>query len=119
MELDSLEDWLQREQMERRMGDSLLKWLGFNKLPLLRIKHKVWRKQLTCTTRQLKLWADKAKQRTDLEMLDGTDVVRVAEAVAVRRAGATEVGAAAEVEADAGTEAEADVDTEVEVMSWC
>ena len=25
MELGSLEDWLQREQMERRMGDSLLK----------------------------------------------------------------------------------------------
>ena len=29
--MDSLEDWLQREQMERRISDSLLKWLGFDK----------------------------------------------------------------------------------------
>ena len=32
MELGGLEDWLQREQMERRMGDSLLKWLGHDKV---------------------------------------------------------------------------------------
>ena len=29
LELGSLEDWLQTEQMERKMGDSLLKWLGW------------------------------------------------------------------------------------------
>ena len=31
MELGGLEDWLEREQMERRMRDSLLKWLGHDK----------------------------------------------------------------------------------------
>ena len=39
------------------MGDSLLKWLGFDKPPQQRVRHKVWRKQLsdTSTARQLKL----------------------------------------------------------------
>ena len=60
-----MEDWLEREQMERRMGDSLLKWLGHDKPPAVRVSHKVWRKQLVDRTRQLKLGADRAKQRTD------------------------------------------------------
>ena len=79
MELGSLEDWLQREQMERRMGDSLLKWLGHDKPPAVGASHKVWREQLVGRTRQLKLGADRARQRTEMLMLDGTDIVREAE----------------------------------------
>ena len=41
MELGGLEDWLEREQMERRMRDSLLKWLGHDKPPAVRVSHKV------------------------------------------------------------------------------
>ena len=37
----------------------------------------MWRKQLVDNTRQLELGADKARQRTDMEMLDGIEVVRV------------------------------------------
>ena len=55
MELGGLEDWLQRDQMERRMGDSLLKWLGHDNPPAVRVSHKVWRKQLVDRTRQLNL----------------------------------------------------------------
>jgi hypothetical protein len=33
--------------MERRMGDSLLRWLGKDKPPQHRVRHKVWKKQLT------------------------------------------------------------------------
>ena len=51
LELGGLEDWLQREQMERRMGDSLLKWLGHDNPPTVRVSHKVWRKQLVDRTR--------------------------------------------------------------------
>ena len=64
--------------MERKIGDSLLKWLGLDKPPEQRVRHKVWRKQLTESTRQLKLGADRARQRTELEMLDGTEVYRAA-----------------------------------------
>ena len=59
------------------MGDSLLKWLGLDKPPQQRVRHKVWGKQLVDNTRQLKLGAGRARQRTDMEMLDGTEVVRV------------------------------------------
>ena len=31
MELGGTQGWLQREKMERRMGDSLLRWLWFDK----------------------------------------------------------------------------------------
>ena len=37
----------------------------------------MWRKQLVDNTRQLKLGADRARQRTEMEMLDGTEVVRM------------------------------------------
>ena len=66
MELGGLEDWLEREQMERKMGDSLLKWLGHDKPPSVRVSHKVWRKQLVDRTRQLKLGADRARQQSDM-----------------------------------------------------
>ena len=66
--------------MERRMGDSLLKWLGLDKPPEQRVRHKVWKKQLSESTRQLKLGADRARQRMELEMLDGTEVYRAAAA---------------------------------------
>ena len=47
--------------MERRMGESLLRWLGLDTPPKRqRVRHKVWRKQLTNSTRQLKLGADRA-----------------------------------------------------------
>ena len=35
------------------------------------------------TTRQLKLGPDRARQRTDLEMLDGAEVIRAVEPVGV------------------------------------
>ena len=68
------------------MGDSLLKWLGHDKPAAVRVSHKVWRKQLVDRTRhvQLKLGADRARQRTEMLMLDGTDIVRVVEAAGAR-----------------------------------
>ena len=33
MEHGDMQDWFEREKMERRMRDSLLKWLGFDKPP--------------------------------------------------------------------------------------
>ena len=44
----------------------------------------MWKKQLNDKTRQLLLGADRARQRTELEMLDGTDIVRVVEAAGAR-----------------------------------
>jgi hypothetical protein len=70
--------------MERRMGDSLLRWLGRDKPPQHRGRHKVSKKQLADRTRKLLLGADRARQRTELEMLDGTDIVRVVEAAGAR-----------------------------------
>ena len=57
LEFGDIQDWRQREEMERRMGDSLLKWLGLpvGKPPQHRVRHKVWRKQLVDSTRQLRL----------------------------------------------------------------
>ena len=98
MELGGLEDWLQREQMERRMGDSLLKWLGHDKPPAVRVSHKVWRKQLVDRTRQLKLGAERARQRTEMLMLDGIDIVRVVGAAGTRH----EAGPGAEIGLEAG-----------------
>jgi hypothetical protein len=75
LQFEDIQDWAQREAMERKMGDSLLKWLGKDKPPQHRVRHKVWKKQLADRTRQLLLGADRARQRTELEMLDGTDIV--------------------------------------------
>ena len=55
LEFGDIHDWRQREEAERRMGDSLLKWLGLDRPPQQRVRHKVWRKQLVDNTRQLKL----------------------------------------------------------------
>ena len=44
LEFGDIQDWRQREEMERRMGDSLLQWLGLDKPPQHRVRHKVWRK---------------------------------------------------------------------------
>ena len=78
MEHGDMQDWFEREKMERRMGDSLLKWLGFDKPPQHRARYKVWRKNLVDSTRQLKLGtgSDRARQRSDLALIDGTEVVR-------------------------------------------
>ena len=61
----------------------------------------MWKKQQTDRTRQLLLGADRARQRTELEMLDGTDIVR--EVVAV---GARHEAAGAGPEAELGPAAE-------------
>ena len=60
------------------MGDSLLRWLGRDKPSQHRVRHTAWKKQLADRTRQLLLDADRARQRTELEMLDGADVYRAA-----------------------------------------
>ena len=41
------------------------------------VRHTVWRKQLTDSTRQLKLDVDRARQGTELEMLDGAELYSV------------------------------------------
>ena len=46
----------------------------------MRVSHKVWRKQLVDRTRQLKLGADRARQQSDMLLLDGTDIVGAVEA---------------------------------------
>ena len=84
LQFGDIQDWAQREAMEREMGDSLLRWLGRDKPPQHRVRYKVWRKQLTGKTRQLLLGADRARQGTELEMLDGTDIVREAETTGAR-----------------------------------
>ena len=40
----------------------------------------MWKKQLADKTRQLLLGTDRARQRIELEMLDGTGIVREVEA---------------------------------------
>ena len=50
-----IQDWRQREEMERRMAGSLLQWLGLDKPPQHKVRHKVWGEQLVDSTRQLKL----------------------------------------------------------------
>ena len=95
------------------MGGSLLRRLGFDKprAPQQRVRHKVWRKQLAGSTRKLEFGAVKARQRSesDMEMLDGTEVVRVIDAAVAGH----EAEAAADAEAGArvqrlpGFEAEA------------
>ena len=79
IELGGLEDWRERKQMEKKMGGSLLEWLGHDKPPSMRVSHKVWRKQLVDRTRQLKLGVDRARQRSDILMLDGTGMVGAVE----------------------------------------
>ena len=66
-----IQDWAQREAMGRRMDVSLLRWLGLDRPPQHRVRHKAYRK-----LRQLRLGGDMARQRTGLGMLDGTDVVK-------------------------------------------
>ena len=70
--------------MERRMGDSLLRWLGRNKPPQHRVRHEVWKKQLNDRTRRPLLGVDRSRQRNDLEMLNDPDKVRVVEAAGAR-----------------------------------
>ena len=41
LEFGDIQDWRQREEAERRMGDSLLKWLGLDKPPQQRVRHTV------------------------------------------------------------------------------
>ena len=43
LEFWDIQDYLEREKMERKMGDSLLEGLGFAKPPQQRVRHKVWR----------------------------------------------------------------------------
>jgi len=54
LQFGDIQDWTQRKAMERRMWDSLLRWLGLDKPPQHRVRHKVWKKQLVDSTRQLK-----------------------------------------------------------------
>ena len=65
LQFGDIQDWAQREAMERRIDDSLLKCLGLDKPPKQRVRHTVWRKQLTDSTRQLKLGADRAIKAED------------------------------------------------------
>ena len=58
LQFGDIRDWAQREATERRMGGSLLRWLGLDKPPQHRVRNKVWKKQLADNTRQLKLGAD-------------------------------------------------------------
>ena len=81
----------------------MLEWLGLDKPPQQRARHKVWREQLVDNTRQLKLGADRASQRTDMEMVDGTEVVRAVDAPEAVPVAEDVVGTGA----DAGTRAEA------------
>ena len=43
LEFGDIQGWRQREEMERRMRDSLLQWLGLGKPP--HVQHKVRHKQ--------------------------------------------------------------------------
>ena len=47
LQFGTIQDWGQREAMERRMGDSLLRWLGLDKPPHHKGRHKVWEKHAT------------------------------------------------------------------------
>ena len=112
LQFEDIRDWAQREAMERKMGDSLLRWLGRDKPPQHRVMHKVWKKQLDVRTWQLLLGADSARQRTELEMLDGTDIVREVEA-----AGAWHEAAGAGPESESESESESGPEDE-EGGSW-
>ena len=81
--------------------------------PQLGIRHKVWKRQLADRTRQLKQGADKARQRTELEMLDGSDIVREVEATG---AGHGEAGAGPESEL--GPAAEEGAEDASELEDW-
>ena len=104
LQFGDIQDWAQREAMERRMCGSLLRWLGLGKPPQHNVRHTVWRKQLTDGTRQLRLGADRARQRTELEMLDGTDIVREVQSAGARREPA-DAGPESELRPTAGQEA--------------
>ena len=84
LQFGDIQDWAQREAIKRRASDPLLRWLGEDNPPQHRAKHKVWRKQLADKTRQLLLGADRPRQRTELEMLEGTDIVREVETAGAR-----------------------------------
>ena len=99
--------------MEKRMGDSLLRWLGLDKPPQHRVSHKVWKKQLLDSTRQLRLGADRARQRTELEVLDGTGVFSM-----VNGAGAEPVAGEAGPEPESGSAAEEEARDARELGDW-
>jgi hypothetical protein len=65
LQIGDIHDCPHREATEGRMGDSLLRWLGLDKPPQHRVRHKVWKKQLADNTRQLRLGADRARQKED------------------------------------------------------
>ena len=48
-----------------------------NKPPHHKARHRVWKKRLVDSTRQLRLGDDRARQKTELEMLAGTEVSSV------------------------------------------
>ena len=71
LQFEDMQDWAQREAMGERVGGPLLGWLGGDKPPQHRVRHKVWKKQLADKTRQLLLGADRARQRAKLKVLAG------------------------------------------------
>jgi hypothetical protein len=79
LQYGDIQDWAQREAMERRMDDSLLRWLGLDRPPRQRVRHKVWKKQLANITRQLMLGADGARKETEPEMPDVAELYNVVE----------------------------------------
>ena len=91
----------------------MLRWLGLDKPPKHKVRHKVWRKQLIASTRQLRLGADRARQRTELEMLDGTEVFSV-----VNGAGAEPMAGGAGPESELGPAAEEEVRDDNELGDW-
>ena len=101
LQFGDIQGWAQRGAMERKVGDSLLRWLGLDKPPQHRARHKVWKKQQTDKTRQLLLGADRARQRAELGVLGGAGIVR-----GVVAAGARHGAAGAGPEAEFGPAAE-------------
>ena len=44
LQFGDIQDWTQSEAVERRTGDSLLRWFGRNKPPQHRVRHREWKK---------------------------------------------------------------------------
>jgi hypothetical protein len=100
LQYGDIQDWAQREAMERKMGESLLKWLGLDRPLRQRVRHKVWKKQLADNTRQLRLGADRARQGTELEVLDGNELYSVVEEAVTGEVG---TGSSPEAESEPAT----------------
>ena len=79
----------------------MLRRLGLAKPPQHGARHNVSKGQLGSSTRQLRLGADRARQRIELEMLDGTKVFSMGD-----EAGAEPVAGEAGPGPEPGTEAE-------------